>query len=69
MRKINGKLFLALLIGDFVMTGGVFSAHWFQYNRVARALLWQARRADQEGQVARRARYLQALSRVQPARQ
>jgi tetratricopeptide (TPR) repeat protein len=66
MRKINGKLFLALLIGTVVLTAGVFAVHYFQYQRVARALLWQARHAEQEGQVARMARYLQRYLEFNP---
>src|SRR5262245_59896980 len=50
MRKINGKLFLTLLIGVVVLTGGVFAVHHFQYQRIARALLFQARRADESNQ-------------------
>jgi tetratricopeptide (TPR) repeat protein len=58
MRKINGKLFLALLIGLFVLSGTVFAVHHFQYRRIAEALLWQARRAEEQGQVKRMAQYL-----------
>ena len=42
MRKINGKLFLGLLVGTVVLTGAVFAVHHFQYQRIARALLWHA---------------------------
>jgi Tfp pilus assembly protein PilF len=66
MRKINGKLFLGLLIGFVVLSGGVVAAHYFQYQRIARALLWQARKAEREGQVARMARYLQRYLEFEP---
>src|SRR5262245_18757110 len=66
MRKINGKLFLALLVGTVVLTGSVFAVHHFQYQRIARALLWQAHRAEEEGQPARQARYLQRYLEFNP---
>lgn len=59
MRKINAKLLLGLLIGTLVATGAVFGVHHFQYGRIADSLLWQARRAEEQGQVRRQARYLQ----------
>jgi tetratricopeptide (TPR) repeat protein len=58
MRKINGKLFLGLLVLAAVLTGTVFGVHQFQYDRIAQALLWQARRAEEQGQVERMALYL-----------
>jgi tetratricopeptide (TPR) repeat protein len=58
MRKINAKLFLGLLVGAIVCTGAVFAVHHFQYDRIADSLLWQARRAEEQGQVKRQARYL-----------
>src|SRR5436190_15212540 len=66
MRKINGKLFLALLVGAVVLTGTVFVVHYFQYQRIARALLWQASRAEEQGQLARQARYLQRYLEFNP---
>ncbi len=59
MRKINAKLFLVLLVGAILCTGAVFGIHHFQYGRIADSLLWQARRAEEQGQVKRQARYLQ----------
>src|SRR5215469_6741515 len=59
MRKINAKVFLGLLIATIVCTGAVFAVHHFQYGRIADSLLWQARRAEEQGQVKRQARYLQ----------
>ncbi|MFO0930463.1 MAG: hypothetical protein U0736_26120, partial [Gemmataceae bacterium] len=58
MRRINGKLFLALLLGSVTLTAGVFLVHYFQYHRIGRALLYQARRAEEQGQPARAARYM-----------
>src|SRR5215472_6118995 len=58
MRKINAKVFLGLLVGAIVSTGAVFAIHHFQYGRIADSLLWQARRAEEQGQVKRQARYL-----------
>ena len=60
MRKINGKLFLALLLGGIVLTAGIFLVHHFQYQRVGQALRWQADHAEKEGKAPRLvARYLQ----------
>jgi tetratricopeptide (TPR) repeat protein len=59
MRKINAKVLLGLLIAAIVCTGAVFAVHHFQYGRIADSLLWQARRAEEQGQVKRQARYLQ----------
>jgi tetratricopeptide (TPR) repeat protein len=66
MRKINGKLFLGLLLGTVVLTGSVFAVHHFQYQRIARALLWQARRAEEQGQPRRAAQYLQRYLEFNP---
>ena len=59
MRKINTKLLLGLLLVTLFATGAVFGVHHFQYGRIADSLLWQARRAEEQGQVRRQARYLQ----------
>jgi tetratricopeptide (TPR) repeat protein len=66
MRTINGKLFLGMLLGSVVLTGSAFGLHYFQYQRIGKALLWQARRAEQEGQTARMARYLQRYLEFNP---
>src|SRR5262249_36584950 len=66
MRKINGKLFLALLVGTAALAAGVFAVHAFQYRRIARALLFQARRAEEAGQVVRMAQYLQRYLEFNP---
>jgi tetratricopeptide (TPR) repeat protein len=66
MRKINAKLLLGLLIGSLVCTGAVFGVHHFQYRRIADSLLWQARRAEEQGQVKRQAKYLQRYLEFNP---
>jgi Tfp pilus assembly protein PilF len=66
MRKINAKLFLTLLVGSICCTGVVFGVHHFQYGRIADSLLWQARRAEEQGQVKRQARYLQRYLEFNP---
>src|SRR5262249_17630633 len=67
MRKINGKVFLGLLLGTLVLSGTVFAVHHFQRGRIARALLWQARRAEEQGQTQRMTRYLQRYLEFNPA--
>ncbi|MFO0881191.1 MAG: tetratricopeptide repeat protein [Gemmataceae bacterium] len=66
MRKINGKLFLLLLLGGVLSVVGVFAVHAFQYQRIGQALLFQARRADEQGQKARSAQYLQRYLEFNP---
>jgi Tfp pilus assembly protein PilF len=66
MRKINGKLFLALLLGSVALTVTVLVVHHFQYRRIATALLWQARHAEEQGQLRRMATYLQRYLEFNP---
>lgn len=66
MRTINAKLLLGLLLGTLLTTGAVFGVHHFQYGRIADSLLWQARRAEEQGQVKRQARYLQRYLEFNP---
>ena len=66
MRKTNGKLFLALLVGVVVLTGAVFAVHYFQYQRIARALLFQARRAEEKGDKAEEAKFRQLYLEFNP---
>jgi Tfp pilus assembly protein PilF len=66
MRKINGKLFLGLLLGMAVSTGAVFGVHYFQYQRIGHAVLWQARRAEEQGKIETCARYLQRYLEFNP---
>ncbi len=66
MRKLNVKLFLVLVIGAVVSTGSVFALHTFQYKRIAAALLWQARRAEEVGKIDVMARYLERYLEFAP---
>src|SRR5579875_2390234 len=66
MRKINTKLLLGLLLGSLFTSGAVFGVHRFQYGRIADSLLWQARRAEEQGQIRRQARYLQRYLEFRP---
>src|SRR5581483_2298617 len=58
MRKFNVKLFLILMAGVVVLGGALYGVHYLQYQRIARALLYQANRAEEQGQVERGAKYL-----------
>src|SRR5216683_61424 len=66
MRKINVKLFLGLLIGSLVCTGAVFAVHFFQSPRIARTLLWQAKRAEEASDAERTIRYLERYLEFNP---
>ncbi len=66
MRKMNGKLFLALLLGGVATIAIAFVVHHFQYQRIANALLWQARTAEEQGQTSRSADYLQRYLEFNP---
>jgi tetratricopeptide (TPR) repeat protein len=66
MRKINGKLFLGVLIGTAVAAVALFAVHQFQYQRIAQALLWQAHHAEEQGQIEREARYLSRYLEFNP---
>src|SRR5262249_34125434 len=54
------------LLGTLVLTGSVFGVHHFQYQRIAAALLWQAGRAEEQGQAERLATYLQRYLEFNP---
>ncbi len=66
MRKINGKLFLGLLVGAVALAATIVVVHLFQYQHIAQALLWQARRAEEQGQVERMTRYLSRYLEFNP---
>jgi cellulose synthase operon protein C len=66
MRKLNVKLFLVLVIGAVAVAGSVWGLHTFQYKRIAAALLWQARRAEEVGKIDQMARYLERYLEFAP---
>jgi tetratricopeptide (TPR) repeat protein len=66
MRKINLKVLLAVLAGTALLTGVVFGVHYLQRKRIATALLWQARKAEETGQLDRNILYLGRYLEFQP---
>ncbi len=66
MRKLNVKWFLALVIGTAVVAGSVCALHAFQYQRIAAALLWQARRAEEAGKIDPMRHYLERYLEFAP---
>ncbi len=58
MKRLNRKLFFSLLATFVLLGAGLAGLHAVQSGRIARALLWQARRAQQKGDLARAVRYL-----------
>src|SRR5262245_26629106 len=58
MRQFNTRLFFALLGSTAALGVGLFAVHWLQTGRIAQALLYQARRAEEQGQTDQAARYL-----------
>ena len=65
-RKINYKMLLCLLATTVVVTGSLFVVHHFQSKRIARALLWQANRAEDQDQLDRMSRYLERYLQFAP---
>lgn len=66
MRKINGKAFLLLLIGLALAAGAFWLLFAVQQRRIGEALRWQARHAEEDGDNARAARYLQRYLEFNP---
>jgi Tfp pilus assembly protein PilF len=66
MRKLNIKLLMILVIGTATLAAAVGVAHAFQYGRIANALRFQARRAEEQGQPERVVRYLSRYLEFQP---
>lgn len=66
MRKINMKVLVGLIAGTVVCAGLVFAIHFFQSRRIADALLWQARRAEEADQLAKVVRYLSRYLEFRP---
>jgi tetratricopeptide (TPR) repeat protein len=66
MRKLNLKLFLGLVFGAAAAAGAVVAVHAFQYQRIADALLWQARRAEDAGKIELMTHYLERYLEFAP---
>jgi hypothetical protein len=58
MRTLNVRFFLVLVGAAVAVFAVVFGVHFFQANRIAKALLWQAERAEQENSPDQAAKYL-----------
>jgi cytochrome c-type biogenesis protein CcmH/NrfG len=58
MRRFNTRLFFYLLAALAFLSGGAALVHYLQTGRIARALLWQAQRAEEQGRLDVTARYL-----------
>src|SRR6516165_1932678 len=66
MKKVNIKL-LGYLLGAVVLGGvGLFLVHLLQSGRIAGALLWQARHAEDKGDLEHAARYLKRYLEFEP---
>ena len=69
MRKFNVKLFLILMVVVIVGVGGLFGASYLQKPRIARALLWHARRQEDQGEKRKMAKYLERYLEFVPTDQ
>src|ERR1700730_13164205 len=58
MRKVNVRFFVSLVIGSLALIGGLFLVHYFQEGRVQAALLYQANKAEEQGQPEKMTHYL-----------
>jgi tetratricopeptide (TPR) repeat protein len=66
MKRLNVRLLL-WVAGLSVLLGiGVFWLHYFQTGRISRALLWQARKAEQDGRLEQTARFLARYLELEP---
>jgi tetratricopeptide (TPR) repeat protein len=66
MQRINVKLLLWLVGGAAAFGVGLFVVHQLQSGRIAEALLWQANRAEEQGDLKQAARYLARYMEFQP---
>jgi tetratricopeptide (TPR) repeat protein len=66
MKKLNLKLLLRVIGLSSVLLVGVLVLHQFQKGRIARALLWQARHAEEEGQLDLAARFFARYLELEP---
>src|SRR3984893_1677303 len=58
MRKVNIRFFASLILGSVALIGSLFIIHYFQEGRVQAALLFQANKAEEQGQPEKVAHYL-----------
>ncbi|HEV3238009.1 MAG TPA: tetratricopeptide repeat protein, partial [Gemmataceae bacterium] len=58
MRKVNVRFFASLILGSVALIGSLFIIHYFQEGRVQAALLFQANKAEEQGQPEKVAHYL-----------
>jgi tetratricopeptide (TPR) repeat protein len=66
MTKVNVKLLLYLLGAAALAGVGLFLVHYFQSGRIAQAMLWQAGRAEEKGELGQAARYLKRYLEFEP---
>jgi tetratricopeptide (TPR) repeat protein len=66
MKKINRKLLLILTAAVVVLGGGLFFLHYLQSGRIASALLWQARRAEANGDLKKTVHFLKRYLEFEP---
>jgi predicted Zn-dependent protease len=66
MRKINVKVFVTLVAGTAAFVAVLFAVHYFQNQRIARALLWQARKAEEQNHSEQVVRYLERYLEFAP---
>jgi predicted Zn-dependent protease len=69
MRRFNTRLFLWLVGTTAFATAAVFLVHYLQTGRIAQALLWQARRAEDQKNLDETSRYLGRYLEFVPADQ
>src|SRR5262249_33802743 len=58
MRRFNTRLFFCLLGALVLLSGAAAGVHYLQTGRIAHALLWQARHAEEQAHLDVAARYL-----------
>ncbi|MBL8796384.1 MAG: tetratricopeptide repeat protein [Planctomycetia bacterium] len=66
MRRLNARLFFFLVFGSALLVAVTFGVHWLQTGRIARAMLQQADRAEQQGHTDQTIRYLSRYLELEP---
>jgi tetratricopeptide (TPR) repeat protein len=66
MKKLNVKLLIWAAALSVLLGLGVFILHHFQTGRIARALLWQAQHAEEDGRLDLAARFLGRYLELEP---